>query len=251
MQTIQRGSFKDALALVGSSPHLVRTIILAAFAQLVPIVGPIMVTGYFYLWARDAAWGLDTPLPDKTGSFSKLLRVGFIVFVIELLWGLVLGLISSFFSSIPLIGVGLGFLMSIVTLILSVYIMVLGMRAAIYEKFAPGVQLPQAFELVRRDPKGLARVLLVNLVASVVISVIAMGFLAGVFLMLDGGTSAVLMFDVVTLCTVFFLLLLALGVVVNAVVMRMLGCWMSQFVPSAWGDSQSGLPDGVGPARVF
>lgn len=72
-------------------PDWLKKLVIAGVISLVPIVGPIVITGWTSLMLRRAVSGQDTPLPRLDFDFDylgKLLNTGFKGFLAQLLWSL-------------------------------------------------------------------------------------------------------------------------------------------------------------------
>ena len=80
------------------NPGWWKTIIILALVSLIPIIGPMVSMGYCFRWAREAAWGLEEPIPSKMGDLGAAIKSGAIVFVSVLVWSIVIAAIYSALS---------------------------------------------------------------------------------------------------------------------------------------------------------
>ena len=62
---MQQGCFSRSWEAFRSTEGWFAKICVLALVAFIPILGPIVVSGYLLGWARDAAWGMDNPLPRK------------------------------------------------------------------------------------------------------------------------------------------------------------------------------------------
>lgn len=163
-----------ALSDIAASPNVVKKALQLALISLIPLIGPIFAYGYLFGWARDAAWGVSTPLPESVFSDDdKTLVRGFCALAIALVIQTVsllsrqlyrgfdmyahytvlrfgyLRLIHSCFDAVAYV---LLFAVSICCLIL---FMICALRMSIYSRLTPGFQLGRIAALARRDPDGL------------------------------------------------------------------------------------------------
>ncbi len=243
-----------------ASPNWFRTVVLLGLVQLIPIFGQIAAFGFMYRWAREAAWGIEASLPNKVGDTNGLLKTGAIVFVTLFCWNLIITLISSGLSQIPAIGPSLSFLCSIAAIFAAVFLQVMCMRAVVYDSFQPAIQVGQAWDMTKRDPKGLVPVLVISLIMGVVVAIIAIA--VGVIVMMgimfpaaalgaagdSIGSLAIMLVPlfIITVIVVVAIILLV-STVANILIARTVGYWVAQFKPGSWGPSADYLPTGSGP----
>jgi hypothetical protein len=231
-------------------------VILLALASLIPIIGPIAVVGYILVWAREAAWGLDRPIPRKLGDLGDLLKLGFFATVIIVVWVMILAIISVGLSSLPFIFGVIGSLAGDVLMVGGFMICSIAvLRATIYNSITPGFQLKMAWEMAKHDWKGLARVLCIGLVGSFAVGVLAVLLLLPIFAGLGilftgfmyGNSTFTVAFVSLGIFAVLWVIVIACLVMfadtlVSIIFYRALGIWMEQFKPGTWGPSQQPLP---------
>lgn len=199
---MQAGYFKTAWNDIKQSPGWMGKMFLLALVMLIPIFGPIVVYGYLYGWARDIAWGVQSPLPKRVfgNEDGKLYSRGFYILVLGIALAAaagilytILGLFAGFgggalFSGrnggSPFFMSGLVGLFGLIAMVLSwavgfavmLFQWIGSMRISIYGRLSAGFQLSKIWAMLRKDLGGLLRIfamaLIVGLIGSVVIGVI-------------------------------------------------------------------------------
>ena len=83
---MQQGYFSRSWEAFRSTEGWFAKICVLALVAFIPILGPIVVSGYLLGWARDAAWGMDNPLPRKVfgNEDGRLYRRGLFAWIISL-----------------------------------------------------------------------------------------------------------------------------------------------------------------------
>lgn len=194
--------FQTAWNDIKNSPGWFGKMCLLALVGFVPVFGQIVQYGYLYGWAREAAWGVHEPLPQKIfgNEDGKLYRRGWFILVIVFVFGLVPAIITGIGSSMQQSGVSaivydgsasmsayasIGGLIYFVGIILSLFMTVLAwvgsMRAAIYDRLSAGFQFGTLWKMLRHDTNGLLRVLGMNLLVSLIVGLV-IGFVISVLL---------------------------------------------------------------------
>jgi hypothetical protein len=241
-----------------------KMIILLALLQIIPIFGQIVLAGVAYRWANEAAWGMEKPLPTEFGDWGKLLRSGFIVFVAELVIGLVGGIVSGILGIIPILG-------SLASMAISLLMMVLspicGLRGVLYDSYSAPFEVKNIFEMMKRDTDGLFRILGFILIMSFVYGLVA-GFIFSILAVCCFGStvftaimtaissadynslatvisssafiSSLLVFCV--LAIIVSIILFVPSVIINLLSARATGYWFQNFKPQTWGASSDPLP---------
>lgn len=208
---MQQGYFATAWADLKGTKNWFGKVCLLALLMFIPIFGPIVLYGYAYGWARDIAWGVNTPAPSRIfeNADGKLFTRGFFILVL----GFVLSLIPSILSgmntfedinrSIMLMndmyssysqsmasGAYMGgslasSLITLVVLVLSVavtfFMWVGSMRIAIYDNLSSGFQLGRIWKMMKYDPKGLLRIFGFTLIYGLIT-----GLILGILLLIIG-----------------------------------------------------------------
>ena len=272
---MQSGYFAAAWHDIKSSPGWLGKLVILALVSLIPIFGWIVVCGYLFGWARDIAWNVHAPLPARIfgNEDGKLYSRGFFVLVVafvcmlapwvlEMIWAL-LGGFGAYWSGwgrgmavFGLTAPVLSLLILAASILAALFAGVGSMRASIYGRLAPGLQFGKIWAMMRRDFKGLLRILGMGALLSVgmgiaawllVFAVTALGLIVGLIVTggnLDMGVhypdarvwaiAATAMGAAFALGAAYGVLVSALSVFVVAMVARALGYWTRQFDVPAW-----------------
>lgn len=292
---MERGYLARTWRCVKSTKHWFAKLGLLGLIAMIPLFGAIVVSGYLYGWARDAAWRMDNPLPArifgnedgmlyKRGLFAVVISVVLTVVVsigaFVFLWAFgfaSVGVSSVFAHILPdqavsflsalvipsLVGV-FGLFLACVVLLFGVqfFIWVGSMRMSIYGTLSSGFQFSRAWAMIRKNPSGLFKIFLGQLLASfavgfVIAIVWCVVLFVGVFVSMFvagtidysgsygsaiGGVTAI-----GTIATVFLALCVAYltffsSVLVQLFVCRSLGYWTADFDVAAWGSQDDPLP---------
>ncbi len=205
--------FQTAWNDLKQSPGWFGKLLLLGLLLFVPILGPIVLCGYFYGWARDVAWGVRNPLPEHIfgNEDGKLYRRGFFALVISFVLGLIPSAVSligdslsgggSFmamqssnyydpygFSSAaatPSAGALLAsMVLSLISMVLSFAVLFFQwvgiMRMSIYDRLSAGFQIKKIWAMLRHDSGGILRIfgmyLLLSLAAAVIVFIVVLIF---------------------------------------------------------------------------
>ena len=81
---MEKGYFSAAWGDITKSPGWFSKILRMGLLCLIPIFGLLVVYGYLYGWARDIAWNVHRPMPDKIfgNEDGNLYKRGFFILVI-------------------------------------------------------------------------------------------------------------------------------------------------------------------------
>ena len=95
---MEKGYFSAAWGDITRSPGWFSKILRLGLLNLIPIFGVIVTYGYLYGWARDIAWNVHRPMPDRIfgNEDGNLYKRGFFILVT----GFVCSLIPGVFSGI-------------------------------------------------------------------------------------------------------------------------------------------------------
>lgn len=276
---MEKGYFAAAWGDVTRSPGWISKLMRLGLLTLVPVFGGIVLYGYLYAWARDIAWNVHRPLPERIfgNEDGNLYKRGFFIFVIAVVFSLVpmvFNGLASVFSGVSVVGIGLGsfasldgvassaggglfvgFLLNVVAFALSLavtfFVWVGSMRCAVYGTLSSGFQLGKIWTMLRYDFAGLLRIFGMVLLCGLVIGVIVF---VCVFLVVFVGAFAAFAFAATdlpgALAAIGVLLLIAVAVVaacfvnalVEALTARALGYWTRQFEVHLWGGQEDPLP---------
>ncbi len=263
--------FARAWRLVTQEKGWWKPVLIMAVAVLVPIVGPLAVLGYQLEWARLIAWDVNEPMRRHDIHVGELIVSGWRGFVAMLGWGIANALIGNLLSEVPGLGGLLDLAWTVCGIFISMMIMVAAIRATIYQKIGAGYSAKNLWQMATRDLGGLARVWLIDFVASIIEGIIAIAILVGsvisaipniaysASILYDYGSMmserelAFYTFDL--LGTLFgsiwpallllILITLFLGALVTTITFAALALWMRQFDVPAWGKSSDPLPASV------
>ena len=70
----------------------------------VPIIGQIIMFGYLFDWAKEAAWGMHTPLSRKLGDLGRCARYGFLALWVMFIWVAPVVIAGFLLGFIPAVG---------------------------------------------------------------------------------------------------------------------------------------------------
>ena len=219
---MQQGYFSRAWRAVRESESWFGTLCLLSLVSLIPVFGTIVVSGYLLGWARDAAWGMDNPLPRRVfgNEDGRLYRRGFFALVINAVVAVCIGLFA--FVCMSLLGIAAalfsvllddfsragvfavsswagttGILIACVILAFAsqFFVWVGLMRMSIYDTLGSGFQFGHMVAMAKRDISGLLKIffyqLLASLAAGVLLSVawLVVAFLGIVVSMMLAGAA--------------------------------------------------------------
>ena len=182
---MNEGYFSHSFRAIRLTPHWVRKLLLLSLVVLIPIFGPIAVAGYIVGWARDAAWGVENPMPEhifgnedqrqySRGFFTIIIEIAFAI-IPALLVGLA-SVVFAFSAASPffaadhfhvgafvalttiVINIMIDLFSTVVSCAVSVLAMVGVLRMAIYGKFTAGFQFRHIFVMAKHDPRGLLKI---------------------------------------------------------------------------------------------
>lgn len=267
---------------IKNSPGWQKKVVLLALLQIVPIFGQIVLFGYIYAWARDIAWGVHSPMPDRIfgNEDGKLYSRGFFILVILFVFSLIPGIVAGVASSIVGSGVGLGLvydssigffagtiggLFGLVSFALSLAVLIAfniaAMRTAIYDRISAGFQFKKLWAMFKYDTNGALRIFGMELLVSFIIALV-LGLIFTILTLLCFGAAvpslmtmgsnpeAIEVFGALgPSLSVWFLLMLAFGffaamcsVVVYLMVARASGYWTQQFGVAQWRGQDDPMP---------
>lgn len=289
---MQAGYYSSAWSDIKNSPGWFGKMCLMALLLFIPIFGPIVVNGYLYGWARDIAWDVKSPMPKSlfNNADGRLYSRGFFI--------LVLGFVLSFVTAAvyllcdglttgalitanrnpsalilaSLIGLIILAVMIVAAILVEIFSWVGSMRISIYGNISSGFQFGKIWKMIRHDTGGIARIFLIDIVASLIVGVVFsivfmifflfigigvfmpfvdllssdLGFTSHTMTMADNGAvisaffSAIAAFGVFVL--VFCYITLVASVFINTVVARALGYWTRQFNVAQWGPQEAPMP---------
>lgn len=188
MALADRRFFGRAWASLASTRNVFGKLCLIALLQFVPVLGQMVTLGYFLGWVREAAWGMETPMPAHvlSGGDRTYWPRAAKAWVTTLLYGLIEGAfvcllvgVWAFFGHMQtgivddiILGVlvAVGLLGSIILLICYYVGLV---RLAIYNRFGAAWQWGQSLRMAGRDFGGLLKLFFGTVGLNLLISVLA------------------------------------------------------------------------------
>lgn len=190
---------------ISSSEGWLKKVMLLGLLNIIPVFGQMTLYGYAYEWAHKAAWGVNTPMPAKIygREGSKMLRWGWFVIVIAIVFSIIPYIIMQIGSAISTASAGTGMysayesfyydnpvslagnaagmmfggliqLVGFVALILAALLAMVGaVRMTVYDRLGCGLQFKQIWKMARKDFGGLMRIFGMYLITGLIIGVIA------------------------------------------------------------------------------
>lgn len=277
---MEKGYFSAAWGDITKSPGWFSKMLRMGLLCFIPIFGVLVVYGYLYGWARDIAWNVHRPMPEKIfgNEDGNLYKRGFFILVIGFVFSLIPGAFSfltsmvtgvSFLgaataSSAPL-GVGsllMALVFSLAGLVLTFAVVffywVGAMRCALYGTLSSGFQFGKIWAMLRYDFTGLLRIFGMSLICWAVVGIAAF-ILIGLSVTLSvifgvafiqNETQAVI-FAVIILLLILILCVVSsfISVLITALISRALGYWTRQFQVNLWGGQEDPMPFELEQAR--
>lgn len=207
---MQTGYFNAAWNDIRNSQGWFRKLLLMSLLMFIPVFGWMVALGYLLGWARDIAWGVHSPMPERLfgnedgrlysrGFFSWLIRI----VMSALLWvaftlvtacmgavaagvaggghGMLGHEISTWVGGLSLVAGLVVFAALLFLCLLAVAFTWIGwMRMSIYGRLSAGFQFGRMWAMLRRDIGGLFRILGMFLLINVAVAavVLFLGFVA-------------------------------------------------------------------------
>lgn len=226
------------------------------FMNCVPIIGQIIMFGYLFDWAKEAAWGMHTPLSRKLGDLGRCTRYGFIAIWVMLIWIAPVVIVGLLLGFIPVAGPILRFLVELFAVFVAALAAAGAFRSIIYERVMPGLQIGCVFGMFRRDPGGFGQtfcvIMLVIPLLAAALFIVLLPTLPLIDVIASMASTRVLGTDLVPLALwgvvtiVVSLIVWIAGAIVSAFIsalyMRSLGYWMEQFKPGTWRSPSAPMP---------
>lgn len=277
---MEKGYFSAAWGDITKSPGWFSKILRMGLLCFIPIFGVLVVYGYLYGWARDIAWNVHRPMPEKIfgNEDGNLYKRGFFILVIGFVFSLIPGAFSfltsmvtgvSFLgaataSSAPL-GVGsllMALVFSLAGLVLTFAVVffywVGAMRCALYGTLSSGFQFGKIWAMLRYDFTGLLRIFGMSLICGAVVGIAAFIIIGlSVTLSVIFGVAFIQNETQVVIYTLVILLLILvlcvvssfISVLITALISRALGYWTRQFQVNLWGGQEDPMPFELEQAR--
>ena len=277
---MEKGYFSAAWGDITKSPGWFSKMLRMGLLCFIPIFGVLVVYGYLYGWARDIAWNVHRPMPEKIfgNEDGNLYKRGFFILVIGFVFSLIPGAFSfltsmvtgvSFLgaataSSAPL-GVGsllMALVFSLAGLVLTFAVVffywVGAMRCALYGTLSSGFQFGKIWAMLRYDFTGLLRIFGMSLICGAVVGIAAF-ILIGLSVTLSvifgvafiQNEAQAVIFAVIILLLILILCVVSsfISVLITALISRALGYWTRQFQVNLWGGQEDPMPFELEQAR--
>lgn len=226
------------------------------FMNCVPIIGQIIMFGYLFDWAKEAAWGMHMPLSRKLGDLGRCARYGFLALWVMFIWVAPVVIIGFLLGLIPVVGSILQFLVELLAVFVAALAAAGAFRSIIYERVMPGLQIKRVFMMFRRDPGGFGQafcvILLVIPLLAAALFIVLLPTIPFINVIVSAASARMLGTDLVPLALlgvvtiVVALIVWIAGAIVSAFIsalyMRSLGYWMEQFRPGTWRSPSSPMP---------
>ena len=199
MDVSDRRFFGRAWASLASTRNVFGKLCLIALLQFVPVLGQMVTLGYFLGWVREAAWGMETPMPAHvlSGGDRAFWPRAAKAWVVSLLYGLIGGAFYALLCAVwALFGhmqpgiiddIVLGVLVALglfggIWLLIFYYVGLV--RLAIYNRFSAAWQWGKCLRMAGRDFGGLVKLffgaiglnLLISLFVGIVASLMGLAF---------------------------------------------------------------------------
>ena len=97
---MEKGYFSAAWSDITKSPGWFSKTLRLGLLNLIPIFGVLVTYGYLYGWARDIAWNVHRPMPDRIfgNEDGNLFKRGFFILVIGFVFSLIPGVFNTLTS---------------------------------------------------------------------------------------------------------------------------------------------------------
>ena len=253
----------------------IKPLLVLAIAPLVPVVGFLGVCGYGFEWALLSAWGIDASPKQSHVKVGACIVTGWRVAVVRFVWFVCAGFAWSLVVWLigTLVGNALAGLLVLATIVggilLGLVTEAAALRAVVYGKISAGLHPARVFEMIRRDPAGLFKLVAIDFVAfaigiavGIALYFICMLTLAGKFIEFaylvnfeptPASIQAVLvsvLAAILPACVLLSYLMSVVSVTAAILMHNCVGLWMSQFDVAAWGGpSDSWVSSGTAGER--
>lgn len=277
---MEKGYFSAAWGDITKSPGWFSKILRLGLLNLIPIFGVIVTYGYLYGWARDIAWNVHRPMPDRIfgNEDGNLYKRGFFILVIGFVCSLIpgvfsvitsivtgfsfVGFVSTSDASFGLGALLMGVIFSLAGLVLTFAVVffywVGAMRCALYGTLSSGFQIGKIWAMMRYDFMGLLRIFGMSLICGCVVGiatfiifmlVMILGTLFGVAFVRNEAQAVafvlIFLLFILFVCVATFFI----SVLIAALVARALGYWTRQFQVNLWGGQEDPMPFELEQAR--
>lgn len=276
---MEKGYFSAAWSDITKSPGWFSKTLRLGLLNLIPIFGVLVTYGYLYGWARDIAWNVHRPMPDRIfgNEDGNLFKRGFFILVIGFVFSLIPGVFNAltsvltgfsifgFVYSDASFGAGalfMGLIFSLVGLALTFAVVffywVGSMRCALYGTLSSGFQFGKIWAMMRYDFTGLLRIFGMSLICGCVVGIgffvifmlsVILGTIFGVAFIRNESQAVVFVLIILLLVLLLCVVTVFISVFVAALIIRALGYWTRQFQVNLWGGQEDPLPFELEQAR--
>jgi hypothetical protein len=174
-------------ALLTRDKGWAKPVLVLAIAKLVPVAGPLGVRGYEQEWARLTAWGVDSAPKQKDVKVGACIASGWRAFLVALGWSAIYVVLTWALGAATerseIASALVGILSFVLGIALELWLLVSMLRATIYQRVGAGYKASRVWEMMRRDPNGLLRILGIELLGGLIVGAVAIVFLFVVLLM--------------------------------------------------------------------
>lgn len=233
-----------------------KAVLALGLMNCVPIIGQIVMFGYLFDWAKEAAWGMKTPLSRSLSDIGRCIKYGFLALWVIILWLAPVVVVGILLGFIPVVGGIICFIVEVFALFVGMISAVAAFRSIIYERVMPGLQLKRVLKMFLKDPGGLAQTfailmlvipLLVAALFIILLPIIPfMALISGLTPTTLLGTDLIPLALIGMVTIVVALVVWIAGALVSAFVsalyIRSLGYWMQQFDPASWRTPSAPMP---------
>ena len=272
MASQNEGYWSRSWALLTRDEGWIKPLLVLAASHLVPIVGTLGANGYALEWARLTAWGVDAAPKQRGVDVGACIKAGARAFVVWLGYAVLLGGLKWLIERV--FGESLGSWITLVVGILGLVIVSIAtLRATIYQQIGAGYQVNRIYDMVRRDTRGMLRIVGLLAVISGIITIAGTILAGGAMLAMIGGMVPHIMElkrgsgianewefievfagGLASFLPVLFVIGYVLGVAVefsHLIVTTAVGLWMRQFDVPNCGKSADPLPGtATGPSTT-
>jgi len=264
---IGRGGYLAyAWALMRRDRGWLKPLLILTLLGFVPVFGQLVALGFGLEWARLVSWGADGAPKQRGVRVLECLKSGWRGFVVIFVWSFVVGIAVTILTTIAYyvgegFGDAVGWVLEVVSLLAGVLALAAAVRAAIYQSISAGLGVTHVLQMARRDPKGVLRLVGVQLALSAIAIIIVLALLVAAVaaaVPLLGETGQALsslsigpegwmapdlpaaFLASAFVVTVFVVLLLS--TITSLLALCATGLWMRQFDVRSWGGPEDPLP---------
>ena len=172
-------------ALLTRDKGWIKPVLVLAVSKLVPIAGPLGVSGYTQEWARLTAWGVDSAPKQKNVKVGECIGAGWRTFLASLGWSAIYVVVAMLLSNAATSTsdngmVFLSFLLDVLLWVLNLsfvaFIAIARLRATIYQKAKAGYKISRIWEMIKHDPSGLMHIIGIAIIEQLLVGAVLIVF---------------------------------------------------------------------------